>query len=263
MASKLDVDRLELGVLTGWAGVKRLPPVLRFSHYGTPLQNINAEIEAADARCRQRGLLDHANRVSDEVWDLVAAYQRAAVEYDLRFSSQKGTELRVAVSQVGQVTIRSVLNGDRVIIERVRPESAIPSLVSTLPDHPPAKFKPVNIDLAALRAVMAEAAKASDADSRAVEKGLRARGLDASGFRAATELLDGPKLGAGQVGVTVWNSQRKEFRGSSTMQIVDLEVGRVSIYNSGSQRLIAGADMGTFRRVLGDLTTGAQRLSTW
>ncbi|MFR9728627.1 ESX secretion-associated protein EspG [Saccharopolyspora sp. MS10] len=263
MASKLDVDRLEFLVLTGHAGLKRLPPVLQYSRYGTPVRNVRAELDAAADRCRGRGLVDRADRVSDEVWDLVGAYGSPAVEYDLRFSAQKGTELRAVVSQAGKVAVRSVMHGDRLVLERVRSEDAVPALVSVLPEHPPVKMKPVNIDLGEMRAVMAEVEKKGITDPRAVEHGLRSRGVEVAGFRKATDLLDGTKLGAGQIGVTVWNQQRKEFRGDHTVQVVDVEGGRVSIYNSGTQRMIAGADVGTFRRVLGDLAGAAQRRSAW
>ncbi|GAB2650864.1 hypothetical protein GCM10027271_05640 [Saccharopolyspora gloriosae] len=263
MAFKLDVDRLEFAVLAGWAGLKRLPPVVQFSHYGTPVQDINAELDAADARCRQRGLVNRANQVSDEVWDLIGIYPTTAVEYDLRFSAKKGTELRAAMSQSGQVAVRTVMHGDRYVLERVRAEDTVPALASVLPEHPPLKMKPVNVDLTEMRAVMADVQKKGQTDPRAIEQGLRTRGIDVTGFRKATELLDGTKLGAGQIGVTVWNAQRKEFRGDHTVQVVDVEGGRVSIYNSGNQRMVAGADIGTFRRVLGDLTTAAQRRSTW
>ncbi|MCA1193300.1 ESX secretion-associated protein EspG [Saccharopolyspora sp. 6V] len=263
MASKLDVDRLEFVVLVSRAGLKRMPPVLQYSHYGTPVQDINAELDAADARCRQRGLIDRANQVSDEVWDLIGVYGSSAVEFDLRFSAQKGTELRAAVSQSGRVAVRSVMHGDRYVLERVRPEDSVPALVSVLPDHPPVKMKPVNVDLRELRAVMADVEKKGITDPRAVEQGLRGRGVDVAHFRKATELLDGTKLGAGQIGVTVWNAQRKEFRGDHTVQVIDVEGGRVSVYNSGNQRMVAGADVGTFRRVLGDLTGAAQRRSVW
>ncbi|WP_243791522.1 ESX secretion-associated protein EspG [Saccharopolyspora gloriosae] len=263
MSSKLDVDRLEFVILAGWAGLKRLPPVVQYSHYGTPVQDMDNELEAADARCRQRGLVNRTNQVSDEVWDLLAIYPSTAIEYDLRFSAQKGTELRAAVSQSGQVAVRTVMNGDRYVLERVRAEDAVPALVSVLPEHPPLKMKPVNVDLTEMRSVMADVEKKGLTDPRAIEQGLRSRGIDVTGFRKATELLDGTKLGAGQIGVTVWNAQRKEFRGDHTVQVVDVEGGRVSIYNSGNQRMVAGADIGTFRRVLGDLTTAAQRRSVW
>lgn len=263
MGLKLDVDRLEFLILIGWAESRRIPPVLQYSHYGTQVRDLNAELEAADARCRQRGLVDRANRVSDEVWDLIAVYGSAALEYDLRFSAQQGTELRAAVSQSGQVAVRSAMHGDRIVLERIRSEDAVPALLALLPEHPPVKLQPVHVDLTEMRAVMADAQAKGQADPRALEQGLRKRGVDVSGLRTATDLLDGDKLGAGQLGVTAWNPQRKEFRGDHTVQVVDVPSGRVSIYNSGNQRLVGGADLGTFRRVLGDLTTATQRRANW
>ena len=251
MEPKLDVDRLEFLVLNGWAGGRRIPPVLTYSHYGTPVQDLNAELEAADARCRQRGLVDRSNRVSDEVWDLIGVYGSTALEYDLRFSAQQGTELRAAVSRSGQIAVRSTMRGDRIVLERIRAEDAVPALLGLLPEHPPVKMQPVQVDLTEMRAVVAAGAP--------LEQGLRNRGVDVRGLRAATDLLDGTKLGAGQIGVTAWNPRRAETRGEHTVQVVDVPGGRVSVYNSGNQRMIAGADLATFRRVLGELATATQR----
>lgn len=259
MPSKLDVDRLEFVVLAEKAQLTRVPMVTSFSHYGTTVQDIPREFEAADERCRQRGLINHSGKVSDDVWDLLGLYPNTAVEYDLRFSAKKGTELRGAVSQSGQYAVRTVIDGDRIILERVRAADMIPSLAALLPEHKPAKMQPLGIDLAEMRTVIKEAERRGDSDQRAIEQGLRSRGVDIAEYRKMTKLLDGPKLGAGEIGVTVWGSRRKELRGDQTLRVIDLESGRVSVYNSGGQRMVAGCDIGTFKRVLGGIASQAQR----
>lgn len=260
---KLDVDRLEYMILAGWAGISRVPTVASYANYGTPVQDLNEELEAADARCRQRGLVGRDNSVNDVVWDLMGVYPVGSLEFDLRFSRQKGTELRACVTQSAKSATRTVVNGDRIILEKVRPSDAIPALASLLPEHPPLKMQPLQIDLAELRAARAQVARNADTDERALEDALRSRGVNIAEYRKATRMLDGPKLGVGEIGVTVWSPTRKEIRGEQTLRIIDLEQGRVAVYNSRSQRMVAGCDMGTYRRVLGDIATAAQREVAW
>ncbi|MDR7301499.1 ESX secretion-associated protein EspG [Haloactinomyces albus] len=252
MSSVIDVDRLEFVVLAEQAGINRVPLVASFSHYGTAVQDVGREFEQAERRCRQRGLLDRVGRVSDEAGNLLGLYPHTAVEYDLRFSAERGTELRAAVSRAGDVAMRTVVVGDRIHLAAVRAADMIPALVSVLPEVAPARMRPVGIDLAAMRAAMAQA----DAeDQRAVETALRSHGVDTREYRKITRLLDGPKFGAGEVGVTIWGRNRKEHRGEQTVQVFDLEAGRVAVYNSSGHRMLAGADIGTFNRLLGEITT--------
>lgn len=264
MASKIDVDRLEFIVLAERAGLNRVPVVASFSHYGTRVQDIPREYAAAEQRCRERGLLAPGGELNDRVLEVLGIYSRAAVEYDLRFSMRKETELRVAVTQADRVAVRTVVDGDRIVLEPVRPSDAIPALVSTLPEHAPARIRPpLSMDLTELRAVMADVTKRGETDPRAVEAGLRSRGMDVRGFRQITQLLDGERLGAGEVGATIWTGTRKEVRCDRTVKIVDLPSGRIAIYNSAGQRMLAGADLGTFNRILGDMVTRAQRETAW
>lgn len=260
MPSKIDVDRLEFIVLAERAGSSRVPMIASFSHYGTRVQNISDEYADAEQRCRARGLLGPGGQVDEHALEMIGLYSRAAVEYDLRFSTQKETELRVAVTQAGPRAMRTVVEGDRVLLESVRPSDAIQALVSTLPEQAPARIRPpLSIDLAEMRKVMADLDKRGETDPRAIEEGLRARGVDIRGFRQITQLLEGPRQGAGEVGATIWTSTRKEIRCDHTLKIVDLASGRVGIYNSAGQRMLAGADIGTFNRILGDMVTQAQR----
>ena len=263
MASKIDIDRLEFLVLAERAGLNRVPMVASYSHYGTPVQDIGRELNDAEQRCRAKGLLDPGGKVNDRVLELFDIYPRTAVEYDLRFSTQQETELRVAVSQAGQLAMRTVA-GDRLVLEPVRPSDMVSALISTLPELAPARIRPpMSMDLTELRKVMAEVNKRGETDPRAIEEGLRSRGVDIRGFRQITQLLDGKRLGAGEVGATVWTSTRKEVRCDQTLKIVDLPSGRIGIYNSAGQRMVAGADIGTFNRILGDMVTQAQRENAW
>ncbi|GAB3283095.1 hypothetical protein GCM10027563_13660 [Parasphingorhabdus pacifica] len=170
----------------------------------------------------------------------------------------------MAVSQAGQRALRTVVDGDRIILESVRPSDAVQAMMSTLPEHAPARIRPpLSMDLGELRKVMGEVNKRGEADQRAVEEGLRSRGMDIRGFRQITQLLDAPRLGAGEVGATIWTATRKEVRCDQTLKIIDLPSGRVAIYNSAGQRMLAGADIGTFNRILNDMVKHAQRETAW
>jgi hypothetical protein len=261
--SKLDVDRLEFVVLAEKAEITRVPLVASFSHYGTAVRDIPREFEAADERCRRRGLIDQRGKVNDDVWEMLGIYSHTSLEYDLRFSSKKGTELRAAVSQSGEVAVRTVIDGDRIVLDRMRATDMIPSLHALLPEHKPAKVQPLSVDLAGIRAAMQEAERRGETDQRSIEHGLRTRGIEIGEYRKMTQLLDGPKLGAGEVGVTVWGRHRKELRGDQTLRVVDLESGRVSLYNSAGRRMLAGCDIGTFKRVLGGIASQTQRTLEW
>ncbi|MCI2424248.1 ESX secretion-associated protein EspG [Saccharopolyspora sp. K220] len=261
--AKLDVDRLEFAILAERAGLSRIPMIASYSNYGTTIEDLPSEFEAAEQRARDRGLIS-ASGVNDRVMELLGIYPHAAIEYDLRFSAKKGTELRAAVSKVGKTAVRTVVDGDRIILEPVHPNDAIPALVSVLPEHPPARIRPpLSVDLAEMRGAMIEVRRRGDEDPHAIEQSLRARGVNIGAFRKMTQLLDGPRLGLGEVGVTIWDDRRKEFRGDQTIRIIDLQVGRTAVYNSGAQRMFAGADMSTFTRVLGELTTKTQREAAW
>ncbi|GAA0511716.1 ESX secretion-associated protein EspG [Saccharopolyspora thermophila] len=260
---KLDVDRLEFAILVERAGINRIPLITSFSHYGTPVKDIPSEFEAAERRCRDRGLTVPGG-VNERILEMLAVYPNAAIEYDLRFSAKKGTELRAAVSKAGKRALRTVVDGDRIILEPVHPNDLIPALVSVLPEHPPARIRPpLSVDLAEMRAAMTEVRRRGDDDPQAIEQSLRARGVNIASFRKMTQLLDGPRLGLGELGVTIWDDRRKEFRGDQTIRIIDLQLGRTAVYNSGSQRMFAGADVNTFTRVLGELTTKTQREAAW
>ncbi|MER7015580.1 ESX secretion-associated protein EspG [Saccharopolyspora sp. NPDC000359] len=259
---KLDVDRLEYAILAERADLKRVPMVAAYSNYGTRVEDIPRQFEAAEQRVRDRGLV-HPGGVNDRVMELLGVYAHATVEYDLRFSSKKGTELRAAVTKATKTAVRTVVHGDRIILEPVHPNDVIPALVSVLPEHPPARIRPaLSIDLADVRAAMADANRQGDDDPRAIEQALRARGANTANFRKMTQLLDGPRLGLGEAGVTIWDDLGKEHRGDQTLRIIDLEQGRTAVYNSGNQRMFAGADVSTFTRVLGELATQTRRAAT-
>ncbi|MDA3648238.1 ESX secretion-associated protein EspG [Saccharopolyspora indica] len=255
---KLDVDRLEYAILAERAGLTRIPMVAAYSHYGTQVQDIPREFNAAEQRVRERGLVNPSG-VNDRVMELLGIYAHASVEYDLRFSSQKGSELRAAVTKASKTAVRTVVSGDRIILEPVHPNDLIPALISALPEHQPAKIRPpLSIDLQDVRAAMAEASRQGD-DPRAIEQALRARGVNPANFRKMTQLLEGPRLGLGEAGVTIWDDRGKEHRGDQTIRIIDLQQGRTAVYNSGNQRMFAGADLSTFTRVLGELATHTRR----
>ncbi|MGP4021662.1 ESX secretion-associated protein EspG [Saccharopolyspora sp. 5N708] len=260
--SKLDVDRLEFAILAERAGLSRIPMIASYSNYGTTIKDIPGEFEAAEQRIRDRGLINPGG-VNERVLEVLGIYPHATVEYDLRFSAKQGTELRAAVSKVGKTAVRTVVDDDRIILEPVHPSDAIPALVSVLPERTPARIRPpLSVDLAEMRAAMTEVRRRGD-DPQAIEQSLRARGVNISAFRKMTQLLDGPRLGLGEVGVTIWDDRRKEFRGDQTIRIIDLQIGRTAVYNSGAQRMFAGADVSTFTRVLGELTTKTQREAAW
>jgi hypothetical protein len=264
VASKIEVDRVEFIILAETAGINRVPMVASYSHYGTPVQDIPREFEEAEQRCRQRGLIDHGGRINDRVWELIGVYPNSSVEFDLRFSTEKETEVRAAVSQAGDVAVRTVVDGDRITLDAVRPNDMISALMSVLPEVGPARIRPpLSIELSEMRAAMAEAQRRGDSSQDAIEQELRSRGVSVGTFRKITQILDGPRLGAGEAGVTIWGRERKEFRGDQTMKIIDLPSGRVAIYNSGNQRMLAGCDIGTFQRILGGLVTETQRDATW
>ncbi|MDA3630793.1 ESX secretion-associated protein EspG [Saccharopolyspora oryzae] len=255
---KLDVDRLEYAILAERANLTRIPMVAAYSNYGTKVQDIPREFDAAEQRCRDRGLVNPGG-VNDRVMELLGIYSHATVEYDLRFSSKKGAELRVAVTKANKTAVRTVVDGDRIILEPVHPNDLIPALISTLPEHQPARIRPpLSIDLADVRAAMAEASRQGE-DPRAIEQGLRNRGVSPANFRKMTQLLEGPRLGLGEAGVTIWDDRGKEHRGDQTIRIIDLQLGRTAVYNSGGQRMFAGADLSTFTRVLGELATKTRR----
>jgi hypothetical protein len=261
---RFDVDRLEFVILVERAGLTRIPMVASYSNYGTPFQDIPRELEAAEQRCRDRGLIRFGGKVVDELQELLSIYSRTSVEYDLRFSAKKGTELRAAVCRSGDSAVRTVVDGDRVLLDPVRPSDLIPAIVGVLPQHPPAKIRPpINVDLAEMRAAMADVRRRGVEDDRAIEEAVRARGVNVSAFRRVNQLLSGPRLGLGELGVTIWDERGKEHRGEQTIRIIDLPAGRTAVYNSGTQRMFAGADLGTFNRVLSELTKQTQRQAAW
>lgn len=256
---KLDVDRLEFAILAERAGLTRIPMIASYSNYGTTVKDIPREFDAAEQRVRDRGLINPRG-VNDRVMELLGIYAHTTVEYDLRFSSKKDSELRAAVSKANKTAVRTVVDGDRIILEPVHPNDLIPALVSVLPEHPPARIRPpLSVDLAEMRAAMTEVRRRGDENTQAIELSLRARGVNVASFRKMTQLLDGPRLGLGEIGITIWGDRRRERRGDQTLRIIDLQQGRTAVYNSGTQRMFAGADMSTFTRVLGELTTKTQR----
>ncbi|GAB3283100.1 hypothetical protein GCM10027563_13670 [Parasphingorhabdus pacifica] len=89
MVSKIDVDRLEFIILAERANLTRVPMVASFSHYGTRVQDIGREYDAAEQRCRERGLLGPRRELNENVQEMLAAYAHTSVEYDLRFSTKQ------------------------------------------------------------------------------------------------------------------------------------------------------------------------------
>lgn len=251
MPVALDVDRLEFAVLAQKSGITRVPVVAAYGHHGTTVGDVRGAFDAAEDRCHHRGLLMRGE-VRTDAAELLNLYQHAEVEYDLRFSVEQGTELRAAVTRSGRDAVRTVVDGDRVHLEEVRGSEAIAALVSVLPERPPARVRPTGVDSEALTAVMKQH---PDGDQTTIEAGLRSHRADTREYRRAAQLLDGPKLGVGQVGVTIWDHLRREHRGQHTMQVIDIPSGRVGVYDSRGQRMIAGADLATFIRVLDDITT--------
>lgn len=262
MPSALEVDRLEFAILAERAELNRIPMVTSFSHYGSPIEDVSGEFAAAGQRCVERGLLDRGGQINGDVLDLIAVYAHPSVEYDLRFSAEQGAELRAAVSRSGETAIRTVITDDRISVQRVRSSETVSSLITALPERGPARIRPpLSVDLVEIRAVMAGVEQRGEENPAAIERGLRDRGVNVASYRKMTNILDGPRLGLGEIGVTVWGARGKEYRGGQTIRIIDLASGRVAIYNSGSQRMLAGADTGTFERVLGGLTKETQRRS--
>ncbi|WP_344684029.1 ESX secretion-associated protein EspG [Saccharopolyspora taberi] len=264
MPSKIDIDLLEFAVLADRSGINRVPAVASYSNYATPFHNIPVQLAEAEQRCRQRGLLTPGGEINDRVRELIGIYPHVSLEYDLRFSAQKGTELRACVSQAGETAVRTIVEGDHVVLDKVRPVDMIPALIAVLPELQPARIRPpLSIDLTEMRAAMADVSKHGRSDNEAIEQALRSRGADVRPLRQMTQLLDGPRQGLGEIGVTVWDPRRKEHRGDQTIRIIDLESGRTAVYNSGNQRMFAGADTSTFTRVLGEIATETRRDVIW
>lgn len=263
MALKIDVDRYEFMILAETAGITRVPTVATYSHYGSPPGDQRRAFQHAEDECRRRGLVDRSGRVSDDVWDLIAIYPNSAVEYDVRFSAEKGHEIRACVCRSGQLAVRTVVAHDRIVIDTVRAGEEIRALAAVLPDVPPMRTQPMSVDLAELRTAVAAANRSGEASAQSIQRQLRARGVDVQGYRAMTQILDAEKLGAGQLGVTVWDAQRKEHRGDETVNVFDVAQGRVALYNGNNQRMLAGADASTLNRVLGEIATRTQRNAQW
>lgn len=255
----LDLDSLEFAVLAEAAGIDRVPTVAAYRNYGTPVDDVDAEFEAAERRCRDRGLLDRSGRPDDRVAELLALYQRASVEYDLRFSAQRGTELRAAVCGAGREALRTVVSGDRVRLDRVSADQLIPAAVAVLPEHEPLRMRPLSVELSALRSVYAGTDEDTEPDQREVESRLRALGVDTREFRQITDLLAEPRLGVGELGVTAWGRGGAESRGEQTVKLIDVGRGRMAVYNGGGRRMLCGADPATVGRVLGEVAERARR----
>ncbi|MGJ7905629.1 ESX secretion-associated protein EspG [Actinopolyspora sp. H202] len=255
----LDLDSLEFAVLAEGAGIARVPTVAAYRNYGTLVDDVDAEFDAAERRCRQRGLLDRSGRPEDGVAELLALYERASVEYDLRFSAQRETELRAAVCGAGRAALRTVVSGDRVRLDRISVDQPIPAILAVLPEHEPLRMRPLSVELSALRSVYAEADEGSEPDQREVEPRLRALGVDTREFRRITELLAEPRLGVGELGVTVWEKGGAESRGEQTVKLIDIGRGRMAVYNGAGRRMLCGADPATIGRVLGEVAELARR----
>ena len=256
MPTTIELDLLEYAVLAEKSGINRVPTIASYSNHGTAVTDVVAEFDDAEQRCRRRRLIDDRGRASDEVWDLLGIYPSTSVEFDLRFSAREGTEVRASVSRTSRGAVRTIVDGDRVRLEELRTGEAIASLVSALPPVDPLRTQPLSIDLSALRAATAET---GGEDQAAIERSLRSHGVDVRVYRRITELLAGPKLGAGELGVTAWGRDRREHRGEQTVRVYDLESGRVVVHNSRGTRMLVGADMSTFHRVLDDLVSDTQR----
>ncbi|MHA6802204.1 ESX secretion-associated protein EspG [Salinifilum ghardaiensis] len=267
MAAQLDLDVLEFAVLTGRAGSTRIPTVAAYNRQDPPnvdTGDITAELRAAEQRCRERGLLRPGGRVEDGAFELLRSYRECGVEYDLRFTAQQGDELRACVSETSTGGTRTVVRRGRVTVHPVRPGDAVPALISLLPQHPAMRIRPIQLNLQKVRSAHEEVTRQGAAeDPRAVEHGLRRHGVNLVDYRKAVRLLDTPKLGAGELGATVFGWERREVRGDQTLRILDLEQGRVAVYNGSGQRLVAGCDAGTVKRVLGDIVAEVREENAW
>lgn len=267
VAARLDLDLLEFAVITGRAGLSRVPTVAAYSREEPPdvdTGDIAAELEAAEQRCRERGLLRPGGHLGEEAAELLSAYRECGTEYDLRFTPGQDSELRACVSETGTGGTRTAVQRGRVSIDPVRRGDAVAALLSLLPQRPAMRIRPIQLDLAKVRSAQEEVARQGAADDpQAVEHGLRRHGVNLVDYRKAVRLLDAPKLGAGEFGATVFGWERREVRGDQTLRILDLEQGRVAVYNGSGQRLVAGCDAGTVKRVLGDIVAGTRQGSVW
>lgn len=68
----LDLDLLEFVVLADGAGVDRVPVVAVYRNCATLVDDVEAEFETAERRCRGRGLLDRFGRPEERVAELKA-----------------------------------------------------------------------------------------------------------------------------------------------------------------------------------------------
>lgn len=250
MPLAFNVDRFAFGVLAENAGVSRVPTVTAFSHHPIDVDNVAQEVMAAQEWCREQNLIDRAGKVSDDVANLLSLYGRASEEFDLRFSVEQQHERRATVSRSGRDAVRTVVDGDLIYVEEVSAHSAIASLVAVLPEQAPARIKATGFDLAAVQGIT---------DDQHAEAQLRSHGVDTREFRKVTQLLDEPRLGAGQIGVTIWGRGHREQRAKQTVEVIDVTSGRIALYNSNGQRMIVGADAATFDRVLGGILTDTRR----
>lgn len=261
MPSTLEIDRLEFAVLAYKADLNRMPLVASFSHYATPIYSIPRQFAEAEERCRERGLLDGHGRLTENVAAMIDVFERTSVEYDLRYSSEKDSEVRAVVSTAGDIALRTVVNKDNFVLDKVRPSEAVSALAGVLPELAPARVQPpLSVELDALQAAMAEVKRQGDEDPRALDYRLRERGVSVSSYRKMTRLLDEePRSGLGEIGVTTWGPRRQEHRGAQTIRIVDLGVGRVALYNSGNRRMLAGADVSTYQRLISEILADAKK----
>lgn len=259
----LDLDMLEFAVLVDKAGINRVPMVASYRNYGTVIDDVGHAFEVAEQRCRDKGLMDRAGKLDPRVGEMLAVYPNASVEYDLRFSMQRGTELRATVSGAGRAALRSVVSGDRIYLEQVQPDQLIVSLVAILPEHGPMRMQPLSVDLAAMRSAMSGFDEDNEPDRQTIESRLRSKGADTRQFRRMGQILDTQRLGVGELGVTVFGDRGSEARGEQTLRLMDLEQGRVVIYNSGGHRMLCGGDGNTLARVMAEVTERARKSLHW
>jgi hypothetical protein len=206
-------ERLELG----------LPPFpFEIPHNGRTVEERANIREAVFADLRRRKLM-HAQRLDPDVEDGLRALAQPQVALTAFGSLGDDAMLLARVVRTGQNAILSVLIGQALRFEHIRPAAIVPAIIGLIPDEPPGPGQPVTLSLAE-----PEPRKTADRDMfRPVHKPKRSP--DATAQAAAEAIFQRPRKRVGQFGITVRGRHGREHRGPE-LGWFDTDAGRYAAH---------------------------------
>jgi ESX secretion-associated protein EspG len=189
-------ERLELG----------LPPFpFEVPHNGRTMEERANIRGAVHADLRRRNLME-GDRLDPDVEDALRALAQPQVALTVFGSLDRGAALLARVVRTGQNAILTVLIGQTLRFEYIRPGTIVQAMVGLIPDERPGPGQPVTLSL----------------DGREPKTSAEIR------TRAAAEaMFERPRIRVGQFGITVRGRHGREHRGPE-LGWFDTDAGRYS-----------------------------------